>query len=202
MTGNLYVIVAPSGAGKTSLVDALLKEERGMRLSVSYTTRAPREGEVAGRNYHFVSRGEFESMLARAEFLEHAEVYGNLYGTSKRWIGEVRATGADVLLEIDWQGAAQVRKLFPDMIAIFILPPSVDTLQQRLTARGKDSPEVIARRVAGAREEMRHVDAADFIIINDDFATALGDLRAVVRATRLARAMQMARHAALISKVV
>jgi guanylate kinase len=198
ITGNLYVIVAPSGAGKTSLVNALLRDEPGIQLSVSWTTRPPRTGEESGRDYHFVSRREFEHMLREDEFLEHAEVYGNLYGTSKRWITEARAAGKDVLLEIDWQGAQQVRRIFADTTSIFILPPSLQTLENRLKQRGKDTPEVIATRLSSAREEMRHVAEADFIIVNDNFDIALGDLKAVVRACRLTRNQQLARHSQLL----
>lgn len=198
ITGNLYVVVAPSGAGKTSLVNAMLRDDAGIQLSVSWTTRPPREGEVSGREYHFVTRREFERMLREDEFLEHAEVYGNLYGTSKRWITEARAAGQDVLLEIDWQGAQQVRRIFADTISIFILPPSLETLESRLVRRGKDTAEVIATRLAAAREDMRHVAEADFIIVNDDFDTALADLKAVIRACRLTRNQQLARHGRLL----
>ena len=202
MSGSLFVIVAPSGAGKTSLVEALLREEPNIRLSVSYTTRTPRTGEVHGREYHFVNRAEFEAMLAKGEFLEHAEVYGNLYGTSTSWINAARAAGEDVLLEIDWQGAAQVHEIYPDMVNIFIIPPSIEALEQRLTARGKDAADVIARRIAGARLEMRHISETDFVIMNDSFASALADLRVVVQASRLSRARQLERYAGIISTML
>jgi guanylate kinase len=198
-TGCLYCIVAPSGAGKSSLVAALLAVDTEIRLSVSCTTRPPRQGELDGREYHFVTRERFEQMIAADEFLEHAEVYGNLYGTSKRWIERTRASGADVLLEIDWQGARQVRKLFPDMTYIYILPPSIEVLRERLIKRGKDSAEVIERRLAAAREDLLHINRADYVIINQDFSVALADLQAVVRALRLKAPRQIARHADWIS---
>ena len=185
--GRLFVVVAPSGAGKTSLVSALLGEEPRIRLSVSFTTRAPRPGEADGRDYHFVSRERFEAMVAAGDFLEHANVYGNLYGTARSAVAAQLAAGDDVMLEIDWQGARQVRALFPGLVGIFILPPSVDALRARLTARGKDSPEVIARRLAAAREDISHVLEFEYIIVNDRFDAALADLRSVVRAARLAR---------------
>jgi len=188
--GNLFVVVAPSGAGKTSLVDALLKRESNIRLSISYTTRAPRQGEQNGREYHFVDKPAFEAMIAAGDFLEHANVYGNYYGTSKRWIEEQISGDHDVLLEIDWQGAAQVRKLFPSVVGIFILPPSLDELRRRLQARGKDSPEAIERRMASAREEISHVLEFEYIIVNERFESALDDLIAIVRAARLARVQQ------------
>ena len=198
ISGCLYCIVAPSGAGKSSLVAALLAEDNEIQLSISYTTRPPRPGEVDGREYRFVTRERFEELVAQDEFLEHAEVYGNLYGTSKRWIEARRATGEDVLLEIDWQGARQVRKLFPDMTYIYILPPSIEVLRERLVKRGKDSAEVIERRLAAAREDLRHINKADYVIINQDFASALADLLAVVRSLRLTAARQISRHADLI----
>jgi len=188
--GNLFVVVAPSGAGKTSLVDALLQRESNIRLSISYTTRAPREGEKDGREYHFIDKPAFERMIAAGDFLEHANVYGNYYGTSKRWIEEQISGDHDVLLEIDWQGAAQVRKLFPSVVGIFILPPSIDELRRRLQARGKDSPEAIERRMASAREEISHVLEFEYIIVNERFESALDDLIAIVRAARLARVQQ------------
>jgi guanylate kinase len=187
MSGDLFVIVAPSGAGKTSLVNRLLETQAGIRLSVSHTTRAPRPGEADGRDYHFVDRATFERMIAAGDFLEHADVYGNYYGTSRRWIEQELAGEHDVLLEIDWQGARQVRKLFPGMVGIFILPPSLAELRRRLTARGKDSPEAIERRMASAREEISHVLEFEYIIVNEHFETAATDLQAVVRAARLSR---------------
>lgn len=200
MPGDLFVVVAPSGAGKTSLVNRLLEAERGIRLSVSHTTRAPREGEVDGREYHFVARAAFEAMIAAGDFLEHADVYGNYYGTSRRWIEQELAGEHDVLLEIDWQGARQVRKLFPRMVGIFILPPSLAELRRRLTDRGKDSPEVIERRMASAREEISHVLEFEYIIVNEQFDVALADLQAVVRAARLSRERGASRLSRLLDE--
>lgn len=199
LPGCLYVIVAPSGAGKSTLVNALLEREPDIGLSISYTTRSPRPGEVSGREYFFVSLDEFEAMAARGEFLEHAEVYGNWYGTSKHWIEKTRATGSDVLLEIDWQGARAVKSIFPDMSFIYILPPSIEVLRQRLVKRGKDSKEVIERRLAEAREDLKHVHEADYVIINEDFSVALLDLQSVVRALRVTAVRQLKLHANLIS---
>ena len=190
LRGNLFVVVAPSGAGKTSLVDALLKRQGNIRLSISYTTRAPRPGEQDGREYHFVDRAKFESMIAAGDFLEHASVYGNYYGTSRRWIEDEIAGDHDVLLEIDWQGAEQVRRLFPGVVGIFILPPSLEELRRRLRTRGKDTPEAIERRMASAREEISHVLEFEYIIVNERFDSALDDLIAIVRAARLSRAQQ------------
>jgi guanylate kinase len=198
-TGCLYTIVAPSGAGKSSLVAALLEKDPTIRLSISTTTRPARPGEISGREYYFVTREKFEQLSLASEFLEQAEVYGNLYGTSKRWIEATRAAGDDVLLEIDWQGARQVKRIFPDMSFIYILPPSIDVLRERLVKRGKDTPEVIERRLAAAREDLRHVHQADYVIINEDFSVALADLQAVTRALRLTAAHQLKRYAHLIS---
>ena len=200
MAGDLFVVVAPSGAGKTSLVNRLLEAERGIRLSVSHTTRAPRAGEVDGRDYHFVAREAFEAMIAAGDFLEHADVYGNYYGTSRRWIEQELAGEHDVLLEIDWQGARQVRKLFPRMVGIFILPPSLAELRRRLTDRGKDSPAVIERRMASAREEISHVLEFEYIIVNEQFDVALADLQAVVRAARLSRERGASRLSRLLDE--
>ena len=199
MNGCLYVIVAPSGAGKSTLVNALLEREPDVGLSISYTTRPPRPGEQSGREYFFIGKEEFQAMVARGEFLEHAEVYGNWYGTSKHWIEKTRAAGSDVVLEIDWQGARSVKALFPDMTFIYILPPSIEVLRQRLVKRGKDAKEVIERRLAEAREDLKHVHEADYVIINEDFSIALRDLQSVVRALRVTAARQLKRHAQLVS---
>ncbi len=185
MSGNLFIVSAPSGAGKSSLVKALLERDPAIRLSISHTTRAPRPGEEDGVHYHFVSREAFQERLGKGEFLESAEVYGNYYGTSQPWIEAERAAGRDILLEIDWQGAAQVRRLVPDAISIFILPPSIEELRSRLRGRGTDSEEVIARRMAAAREEVSHCLEFDYLVVNDQFDTALADLLAIARARRL-----------------
>ncbi|HEX3172531.1 MAG TPA: guanylate kinase [Burkholderiales bacterium] len=201
MSGNLFIVCAPSGAGKTTLVDALLKADSGIRLSVSYTTRQPRAGEVDGREYHFVSQEKFQEMSAAGAFLESALVHGNYYGTSQPWINDQRAAGADILLEIDWQGAAQVRKMMPDAIGIFILPPSFEALVGRLNKRAQDPPDVIARRIAGAREEISHVSEFKYVIINDKFDEAVKDLVSIVRARRLLATSQFARHSDLINRM-
>ncbi len=198
--GNLFVVVAPSGAGKTSLVTALLQREANIRLSISFTTRAPREGEADGREYHFIDRAKFESMIHAGDFLEHANVYGNYYGTSKRWIEDEISGDHDVLLEIDWQGAEQVRRLFPGVVGIFILPPSLEELRRRLRTRGKDTPEAIERRMASAREEISHVLEFEYIIVNERFESALDDLIAIVRAARLSRVQQSHRQSKLIDE--
>ena len=196
MTGNLFVVSAPSGAGKSSLVSAVLAEDKRLALSVSFTTRPPRSGEVNGREYHFVDGKTFEKMLGRGEFLESAEVHGNRYGTSRKWIGESRAKGLDVVLEIDWQGARQVRKAFPDAVSIFILPPIpvLPELERRLRARGQDTEEAIQRRLHDAREEISHVGEFDYVIINKEFEEARRDLAAIVQATRLTLSRQSANH--------
>ena len=199
-TGVLYVVSAPSGAGKTSLVKALLKTDPAIRLSVSHTARAPRPGETTGRDYHFVSREQFEIMLANGEFLEHAEVYGNFYGTAKGSITYDLNAGHDVLLEIDWQGAGQIKLHFPHSTSIFILPPSFNALRTRLAGRGQDSDEVIERRLAAAAHDVAHAGAFDYIIVNDDFEHASQDLLAITRSIRLETARQMARHTALFEE--
>ena len=197
--GNIYVVTAPSGAGKTTLVRALLATDHQVQLSVSFTTRAPRTGEVNGKDYNFVTREAFEAMIAAGSLLEHAEVFGNYYGTSQTWIESMLAQGQDILLEIDWQGAQQVRRLLPEAIGIFILPPSLAALEARLNGRGKDSAEVIARRLAAAKEEISHVDEFDYVIINDHFEEALRDMVSVVRAERLRLGKQSTLHEAMIA---
>jgi guanylate kinase len=201
MSGNLFIVSAPSGAGKTSLVNALLASVSGIKLSVSYTTRAPRPGEVDGREYHFVSRDTFLEMAQRGDFLESAEVYGNLYGTSQSWIEAEIAGGHDILLEIDWQGAAQVRKIFPDCIGVFILPPSLQALESRLKGRQQDSAEVIERRLQAARDDIAHVAEFDYVIINDKLDEAMQQLRAVVVAAGLRREAQLTRQQDLINQL-
>jgi guanylate kinase len=201
MPGNLFIISAPSGAGKTSLVQALLGINPHIGLSVSYTTREPRHGEQDGKDYHFVSRETFLMMAKRGEFLESAEVYGNLYGTSQKWISQEKARGRDLLLEIDWQGAAQVRRLFPDCTSIFVLPPSREALEQRLKGRGKDNDAVIAKRMAAVREDVAHAAEFDYVIINDNLNEALRELEAVVLSADLLCAKQLTRHQALINQL-
>ena len=187
-TGTLYIVSAPSGAGKTSLVKALLDTQPLARVSVSLTTRPMRPGEVDGVNYHFVSREAFVERLEHGEFLEHAEVFGNLYGTSQRWVEQTLEDGYDLILEIDWQGARQVRRAFPECIGIFILPPSVEELERRLRARAKDSDTVIGLRMANAREELRHADEFEYAIINKDFDDARQKLAEVIRSERARKA--------------
>jgi guanylate kinase len=202
MTGTLYIVAAPSGAGKSSLVNALLERERDIVLSISHTTRPPRPGDTDGEHYHFVNRGVFERLVAANAFLEHAEVFGNLYGTSRAAVEPLLAAGRDVLLEIDWQGARQVRKVMPDCVSIFILPPSREELERRLRTRAADSAVTIARRLAESREEIAHVGDFDYVVVNDQFADALADLRALVRTRRLRREVQAKRHAALIADLL
>jgi guanylate kinase len=200
--GTLFTVSAPSGAGKTSLVKALVEAEPSLQVSVSHTTRAIRRGETDGVNYHFCDRPHFESMLARGEFLEHAEVFGNLYGTAQHFVDAALADDRDVILEIDWQGARQVKRLRPDTCAVFILPPSEAALRERLRGRGQDDEDTIARRMAAAVSEMSHYVEADFLVVNDDFATALADLRAIVRCQRLATPRQARRLAEQLAKLL
>ena len=202
MRGTLYIVAAPSGSGKTSLVNALLEREPGIRLSVSYTSRLPRPGEVDGKHYHFVSREIFERMVMAGAFYEHANVHGDLKGTARSAVEPLLAEGRDVLLEIDWQGARQVRTVQPDCVSVFILPPSREELERRLRTRAADNAATIARRLADSRDEIAHAGDFDYIIVNDQFADALADLRAIVTTRRLRREAQMARHAALIEDLL
>ena len=200
--GTLFVIAAPSGAGKSSLVAALLQSEPEMALSVSHTTRPARPREVHGQHYYFVSRDEFAQGIGGGIFLEHAEVHGNLYGTSRAAVQALLARGRDVLLEIDWQGAEQIRRSERDCVSVFILPPSRAELERRLRGRASDSEEVIERRLRNSRGEIAHACEFDYILVNDAFADALGDLRAIVRAVRQRSALQWQRHAALIAELL
>ena len=200
-SGNLFIITAASGAGKTSLVKELLANDSQVKLSISHTTRAPRSGEQDGVHYHFVDDAQFMAILNVGGFLESADVHGAKYGTAQSGVDTALQAGDDVILEIDWQGAAQVRKLYPQSNSIFILPPSVETLEQRLNNRGQDSTQVIAKRVAAARAEMSHVVEFDYVTINDNFEVALQDLMAIIRANRLTAKMQLQRYANLIQKL-
>lgn len=193
-SGTLFLISAPSGAGKSSLVNALLQKMPDISLSISTTTRSPRKGEVNGREYHFVSVEEFLRMRENDEFLESAEVHGNYYGTSKKWIEEKMSEGTDVILEIDWQGARQVRKIFPESVGIFILPPSIEALEDRLHKRGQDSEQTITRRLLGAAAEMVHAREFQFVIINEVFENSLSEFCAIVTASRLRFNKQAARR--------
>jgi len=194
VSGTLFIITAPSGAGKTTLVRSLLRRDHLVRLSISYTTREPRPGERDGNDYHFVDMQTFKALRDAGEFLEWAEVHGNYYATSKVWIKGQIDKGHDILLEIDWQGAQQVRKVFAQAVGVFIMPPSMEELENRLVGRGTDSESTIARRMLGARSEMRHVGEFDYVIINNELHVALDDLVSVVRASRLRYAKQRARH--------
>ena len=207
--GCLYLISAPSGAGKTSLVKALLnaslqdhRDTSGLCVSISHTTRPMRPGEVDGDNYHFVDQAVFNRMQASGDFLEHAQVFGNYYGTSRNWVNERLAQGWDVILEIDWQGAEQIQQLLPGAISIFILPPSRHALEERLTNRGQDNAEVIASRMANAVNEMSHYAQADYLVVNDQFDHALADLQAILRSTQLRLVVQKQRNQALLDELL
>lgn len=200
--GTLYTVSAPSGAGKTSLVNALLEGAENLQVSVSHTTRAKRPGEVDGVNYHFVDEPTFLEMLERADFLEHARVFNNFYGTSKTWVEQSLNSGVDVILEIDWQGAAQVRKLIPETVSVFILPPSREALFERLQGRGQDDPSVIEGRMAEAKNEISHYVESDYLIVNDQFDQALADFKSIISAERSALQKQAQKHQALIASLL
>lgn len=200
--GNLYTVSAPSGAGKTSLVRELVAADPQLRVSVSHTTRPKRPGEEDGVNYHFVNRDQFEQLLAEDAFFEWAEVFGNLYGTGRGPVEALLNDGFDVILEIDWQGARQVKAHIPESQAIFILPPSLQTLRERLTGRGQDDAEIIDRRMAEARSELEHWPESDYLVLNRDFGTALDDLRAIIRAGRLQKTQQATALAAVIEDLL
>ena len=202
MPGSLFMVCAPSGGGKTSIVKAVLERDSALKLSISFTTRPPRPAEQEGIHYRFVDDAEFARLRAERAFLEEALVHGYSYATSRIWLEAEMARGNDVLLEIDVQGAEQVRRLRPDAIGIFILPPSWELLQRRLVGRGQDAPDVIARRLKAARDEMKRVDEFDYVIINNDFAAAVNDFLAVVRAGRLRCAKQRARHPELFQNLL
>ena len=199
--GCLFMVAAPSGAGKSTLVNALLKREPAIDLSISFTTRAPRPGEINGEHYHFVDESKFEQLRRQGEFLEYAEVHGHFYGTSSVCLADQIQAGKDVLLEIDWQGAQQVRQQFPSAVGIFILPPSTQALEARLKLRGQDSDSVIARRLLNAGSEMAHAYEFDCVIVNDHFDVALDALHGIVRAARQRFSVQWARHTALLTEL-
>lgn len=201
MSGSLFVVAAPSGAGKSTLVNALLAQEPAIKLSISTTTRQPRPGEVNGREYHFTTAEDFVARADKGEFLEWAEVHGNYYGTSRVMVENEMKTGTDILLEIDWQGARQVRELFPQAAFVFILPPSIAALEERLHKRGTDEPHIITRRLLAAGGEIAHAPDFDYVIINENFNVALEEMRSIVRATRCRFAQQMARNASLFAQL-
>ena len=201
-SGTLYIVSAPSGAGKTSLVNALIKDDKRVSVSVSHTTRGKRPGEEHGVNYHFVSHEAFKALIDKNDFLEHAEVFGNFYGTSRSALQQTLDEGYDLILEIDWQGAQQVRRVMPDALSVFILPPSQQALRQRLDGRGQDSEEIIDGRMKEAVSEMVHYDEYDYVIINDDFNAALEDLKAVFRANRLVLRKQRQRNSGLLKELL
>ena len=200
-SGSVFMVVAPSGAGKSTLVNALLRQEPEITLSVSYTTRPPRPGEQHGREYYFTDGDDFRARQQRGEFLEWAEVHGNYYGTSRPMVEQEMKTGTDILLEIDWQGARQVKQQFPRAAGIFILPPSIAALEERLNKRGQDEPHIIARRLLAAGGEIAHAPEFEYVIINEEFNVALSEMSAIVRATRSRFAQQAARNASLFAQL-
>jgi len=199
-SGKLYVIAAPSGTGKTSLVKALIESTSNITVSISHTTRPSRPGEIHGKNYYFIEKTEFEHMIYKGEFLEHANVFNHFYGTSRQWVETTLANGLDVILEIDWQGCQQIQRLFPDCVSIFILPPSLNSLSERLIARNQDTPQIIRQRLTDTCETASHIHEFDYLIINDDFTTALNDLKTIVLANRLLEPRQSKKYAALLKE--
>ncbi|OHE83481.1 MAG: guanylate kinase [Lysobacterales bacterium RIFOXYA1_FULL_69_10] len=202
MRGTLFIVAAPSGAGKSSIVNAVLARDPNICLSISFTSRQPRPGERHAEHYHFVGKDEFEAMVAEGDFFEHALVHGDWKGTARQSVEPQLAAGKDVLLEIDWQGARQVRAKVPGAVSVFILPPSRQALEQRMRARGQDSEEVIAQRLAAAREEMGHYGEFDYVIVNETFAVAVDEMCAIFTASRLRREAQVARHGRLITALL
>ncbi|MGB0894282.1 MAG: guanylate kinase [Parashewanella sp.] len=201
--GTLFIVSAPSGAGKSSLIGALLKDKpKNMQLSVSHTTREARVGEVDGEHYHFVAKDEFKALIAENNFVEWAEVFGNYYGTSKKVIEQTLNQGIDVFLDIDWQGAQQVKKLMPQAVGIFILPPSKAELERRLTGRGQDSVDVIEGRMAQAVSEISHYNEYEYVIVNDDFEMALNDFNAIIQSQRLTLASQSHTHSDMLKSLL
>ena len=200
-SGSMILVVAPSGAGKSSLVSALLTTDPTLALSVSFTTRSPRPGEVEGVNYHFISEAEFLSRKEQSDFLEWAFVHGNYYGTSRSWIMEKMEQGQDVILEIDWQGAQQIQKIVPQAIWIFILPPSLKILEERLRNRGQDDEATIQRRIKAAHDELSHLSEANYLVVNDLFQAALFELRQIISVSRLRTIPQLLRHSSLIENL-
>ena len=202
MRGTLFIVAAPSGAGKSSIVNAVLAQTPGIALSISYTSRAPRPGERHAQHYHFVGAAQFQKMIDAGEFFEHALVHGDFKGTARQSVEPQLAAGLDVLLEIDWQGARQVRKRMPEALSVFILPPSREALESRMRSRGQDSEAVIARRLAAAREEMSHFDEFEYLVINDEFPVAVAEVQSIFLASRQRRMVQVQRHAALLEALL
>jgi guanylate kinase len=202
MRGTLYIVAAPSGAGKSSIVNAVLARDRNISLSISFTSRQPRPGERHAEHYHFIEAEEFKAMVAAGDFFEYALVHGDWKGTARQSVEPQLMAGRDVLLEIDWQGARQVRARIPDAVSVFILPPSRAALEMRMRKRGQDSEEVIARRLAAAREEMSHYGEFDYVIVNEDFETAVGEMCSIFTASRLRKDAQVARHSRLITSLL
>lgn len=199
--GTLYIVAAPSGTGKTTLVKALVDAVPNITVSISHTTRPKRPNETDGINYHFIEKTEFEQMIQHKDFLEYATIFDHYYGTSKRWVNDTLSKGTDVILEIDWQGHQQIKQLFPASVSIFILPPSLEDLRTRLVTRNQDHPDIIKKRLSDAKETVSHIHEFDYVVINDDFAQALNDLKLIIEAGYLLEARQTAKNASLISKL-